>query len=299
MPTRVFGGVGRRRHLARTRAGRRPARGTQGRLRPYDPARLGPLRSVDRGPLRHPRAGAVVDAHRRQITYTGVGHLPPALARHVGAVVLLDQTTAPPLGIPVDVVRRVQATVPYTPGDTLVLYTDGLVERRGRGHRCRPAPPHRHPRPRRTSLPGAPRSRCPGRHPARPPRRRRRRLRRHRAGRRPPVAQGCAGCRPAGCPAASRVRRVRRTMSTSTQVSCSGRRSAFGPLRNGCGRPRSSCVRPGECGRPRPPARSVPPSPAGGTGGLPTPGLRTSRNRPPACAPPSSGTDRTSCIALV
>ncbi|MFJ2729767.1 PP2C family protein-serine/threonine phosphatase [Streptomyces collinus] len=74
---------------------------------------------------------AVIDTRPRRITYTSAGHLPPALARGDGTVVLLDQATDPPLGVPFDQAPRPQATVTYDPGDTLVLYTDGLVERRG------------------------------------------------------------------------------------------------------------------------------------------------------------------------
>jgi serine phosphatase RsbU (regulator of sigma subunit) len=73
---------------------------------------------------------AVVDTHHRRITYSSAGHLPPMLSRTDGTVVLLDQATDPPLGVPTDPSTRPQATVSYTPGDTLVLYTDGLVERR-------------------------------------------------------------------------------------------------------------------------------------------------------------------------
>ncbi|MET8115001.1 PP2C family protein-serine/threonine phosphatase [Streptomyces prasinus] len=77
-------------------------------------------------------AKAVIDTRRRHITYTSAGHPPPLLARPDGTVVLLDEATDPPLGILTDhTVPRPQATVPYAPGDTLVLYTDGLIERRG------------------------------------------------------------------------------------------------------------------------------------------------------------------------
>ncbi|MFG2881799.1 PP2C family protein-serine/threonine phosphatase [Streptomyces sp. NPDC048297] len=73
---------------------------------------------------------AVIDTRHRRITYANAGHLPPLLSRTDGTVVLLDQATDPPLGVPIDPSRRPQATVSYAPGDTLVLYTDGLVERR-------------------------------------------------------------------------------------------------------------------------------------------------------------------------
>ncbi len=46
-------------------------------------------------------------------------------------MLLLDQATDPPLGILTERTPRPQATVDYLPGDTLVLYTDGLIERRG------------------------------------------------------------------------------------------------------------------------------------------------------------------------
>ncbi|WP_407111911.1 PP2C family protein-serine/threonine phosphatase (plasmid) [Streptomyces sp. DSM 116494] len=74
---------------------------------------------------------AVVDRRNRRITYTSAGHLPPVLCRPDGTTVLLDQATDPPLGALTDQRPRPQATVHYMPGDTLVLYTDGLVERRG------------------------------------------------------------------------------------------------------------------------------------------------------------------------
>ncbi|WP_406729428.1 SpoIIE family protein phosphatase [Streptomyces sp. GD-15H] len=75
---------------------------------------------------------AVIDTRQQHLTYTSAGHLPPLLARPDGTVVLLDEATDPPLGVLTDpTTPRPQATVPYTPGDTLVLYTDGLIERRG------------------------------------------------------------------------------------------------------------------------------------------------------------------------
>src|SRR3712207_7031800 len=52
------------------------------------------------------------------------------LAHADGTVEILDGATDPPLGAGDDVVAREEATVSYAPGATLVLYTDGLVERR-------------------------------------------------------------------------------------------------------------------------------------------------------------------------
>ncbi|MGW5655636.1 SpoIIE family protein phosphatase [Streptomyces humi] len=74
---------------------------------------------------------AVVDPHGRHITYSSAGHPPPILSRPDGTFVLLDQATDPPLGARPNHVPRPQAAVPYSSGDTLALYTDGLIERRG------------------------------------------------------------------------------------------------------------------------------------------------------------------------
>ncbi|MYT21241.1 SpoIIE family protein phosphatase, partial [Streptomyces sp. SID7760] len=71
-----------------------------------------------------------IDWNGRTVTYSSAGHLPPALLRRDGAVEFLDQATDPPLGARPEHIPRPQATTGFTPGDTLVLYTDGLVERR-------------------------------------------------------------------------------------------------------------------------------------------------------------------------
>jgi serine phosphatase RsbU (regulator of sigma subunit) len=86
--------------------------------------------SVD-GALATTAVKALVDTRRHHITYSSAGHPPPVLTHPDGTFVLLDQATDPPLGTRPEHVPRPQAAVPYTPGDTLVLYTDGLVERRG------------------------------------------------------------------------------------------------------------------------------------------------------------------------
>lgn len=88
-------------------------------------------RSVE-GALATTAVQAVIDTRIREITYSSAGHLPPVLVRTDRTCEFLDQATDPPLGArPGGHVRRPQAVLPYRPGDTLVLYTDGLVERRG------------------------------------------------------------------------------------------------------------------------------------------------------------------------
>lgn len=87
-------------------------------------------RSVE-GALNTTVIKAVVDPRSRLITYSNAGHPPAILVRPGGACELLDQATDPPLGARLQPVPRPQADLSYTPGDTLVLYTDGLIERRG------------------------------------------------------------------------------------------------------------------------------------------------------------------------
>jgi serine phosphatase RsbU (regulator of sigma subunit) len=71
-----------------------------------------------------------IDWQSLSLTYSSAGHLPPALLRADSTVVFLDQATDPPLGARVDHTPRPQARQDFSPGDVLVLYTDGLVERR-------------------------------------------------------------------------------------------------------------------------------------------------------------------------
>ncbi|MEV5748334.1 SpoIIE family protein phosphatase [Actinoallomurus sp. NPDC052308] len=73
---------------------------------------------------------AVIHPRSRIIAYSSAGHLPPVLAHSGGGHELLDKATDPPLGVRPEAVPRPQATLQYGPGDTLVLYTDGLIERR-------------------------------------------------------------------------------------------------------------------------------------------------------------------------
>ncbi|MFG2953938.1 PP2C family protein-serine/threonine phosphatase [Streptomyces sp. NPDC048291] len=86
-------------------------------------------RSVE-GALGTTAVKAVVDMRSRLITYSSAGHPPPMLIHPDGSCELLDQATDPPLGARPQHVPRPQSSLPYKPGDTLVLYTDGLIERR-------------------------------------------------------------------------------------------------------------------------------------------------------------------------
>ncbi|MCQ4041647.1 SpoIIE family protein phosphatase [Streptantibioticus rubrisoli] len=87
-------------------------------------------RSVE-GALAATAVQVLIDCHNRLLVYSSAGHPPPILLHPDGTCVLLDQATDPPLGARPEHVPRPQATTTYTPGDTLILYTDGLIERRG------------------------------------------------------------------------------------------------------------------------------------------------------------------------
>lgn len=71
-----------------------------------------------------------IDSTRLVLTYSSAGHLPPVLLHADGRCELLDQATDPPLATRSEEQPRLEAGLPYTPGDFLVLYTDGLIERR-------------------------------------------------------------------------------------------------------------------------------------------------------------------------
>jgi anti-sigma regulatory factor (Ser/Thr protein kinase) len=76
-----------------------------------------------------------VDPVGRTIRYTCAGHPPPMLLTPGRAPSLLDGTRSAPLGGPRRSPRPEQ-TAPLDHGATLVLYTDGLVERRGESIDC-------------------------------------------------------------------------------------------------------------------------------------------------------------------
>lgn len=87
-------------------------------------------RSVD-GALATTAVQAVIDTRNQLIAYSSAGHHPPVLVHPESTCELLDQATDPPLGARPEHVPRPQAAVSYRQDDLLVLYTDGLIERRG------------------------------------------------------------------------------------------------------------------------------------------------------------------------
>ncbi|WP_253266578.1 PP2C family protein-serine/threonine phosphatase [Streptomyces sp. 6-11-2] len=76
-------------------------------------------------------ATAVIDWDTRTITYSSAGHPPPGLLQRDGTVEFLDQATDPPLAARPEHAPRIQAVAAFREGAVLVLYTDGLIERRG------------------------------------------------------------------------------------------------------------------------------------------------------------------------
>jgi anti-sigma regulatory factor (Ser/Thr protein kinase) len=92
------------------------------------------LAELDRQAVRIPRAlgttivYAVVDLDTDHIEMATAGH-PAALVSSTGATQYIP-TTGLPIGVNDDGAQRTSAVVPYPPDTTVVLFTDGLVERR-------------------------------------------------------------------------------------------------------------------------------------------------------------------------
>jgi anti-sigma regulatory factor (Ser/Thr protein kinase) len=72
----------------------------------------------------------VVNAARDCFTFVNASHPPPVLVRPDGSAEVIESKLLPPLGA-ASISRVAQKRVKLEPGNTLVLYTDGLVERRG------------------------------------------------------------------------------------------------------------------------------------------------------------------------
>ncbi|OZB48993.1 MAG: histidine kinase [Cellulomonas sp. 14-74-6] len=70
-----------------------------------------------------------------RVTYARAGHPPPMVRLPGGEVLRLDHANSTPIGLTTYTSGRAQATVDLPAGSTLVVYTDGLVERRDRGLR--------------------------------------------------------------------------------------------------------------------------------------------------------------------
>jgi serine phosphatase RsbU (regulator of sigma subunit) len=83
------------------------------------------------GALTTTAVNAVIHPGDHRIAYSSAGHPPPVLLHTDGTCDLLDQATDPPLGAHAEHGPRAEAQLPYAPGDTLILYSDGLIERRG------------------------------------------------------------------------------------------------------------------------------------------------------------------------
>ncbi|MEO3759603.1 SpoIIE family protein phosphatase [Mycobacterium sp. B14F4] len=72
---------------------------------------------------------ALVDTEAATVRYSSAGHMPPVLVTGSAPPQLLDEARSVPLAVQRNQPRP-QASCPLAPGSTLMLYTDGLVERR-------------------------------------------------------------------------------------------------------------------------------------------------------------------------
>jgi anti-sigma regulatory factor (Ser/Thr protein kinase) len=103
-------------------------------LQTTDPARV--LQYLDEYAAHVPGATmatvaiAVYEPRRRRIRYVCAGHPPPVLVKPTGEVELLWGARSWPLDVEVGRVRPAPASAAFPAGSMLLLYTDGLVERR-------------------------------------------------------------------------------------------------------------------------------------------------------------------------
>jgi len=103
-------------------------------LQGLSPAEIAPLLSRFAATGDRPQMATylygVVDVARTSFRFVNGSHPSPVLVRPDGSAETIESILLPPLGTPV--MARVEETrVRLEPGTTLVLYTDGLVERRG------------------------------------------------------------------------------------------------------------------------------------------------------------------------
>jgi GAF domain-containing protein len=71
---------------------------------------------------------AVIDPEAARVDLVNAGHYPPLIISRTGAVATAHTAPRRPLGTDPD--THVAASFPFAPTDTLLLFTDGLVERR-------------------------------------------------------------------------------------------------------------------------------------------------------------------------
>ena len=81
---------------------------------------------------------AVADPALDQLQVINAGHPPPVLLAADGQIEVLEHPSTLILGVGGG--QRAVRSAEFRPGDRLLLYTDGLVERRGRGRRHRDGP---------------------------------------------------------------------------------------------------------------------------------------------------------------
>src|SRR5215211_33998 len=96
-------------------------------------ATLTKLNTVVRGLDQRETATAVyvaLDLVERSLCVASAGHPPPVVVDPAGSARLLEEGRSVPLGTDAGTRYR-DAVVPLEPGSTILLYTDGLVERRG------------------------------------------------------------------------------------------------------------------------------------------------------------------------
>jgi hypothetical protein len=91
---------------------------------------LGAVLSQRTGLLLATAALVVADVEHETVTFSTAGHPPPLLRLPDGEIRRLDSAHSPIIGISDR--RRIADTAPFPKGSTLVMYTDGLVERRDR-----------------------------------------------------------------------------------------------------------------------------------------------------------------------
>ncbi|MFL5797886.1 MAG: SpoIIE family protein phosphatase [Actinomycetota bacterium] len=72
----------------------------------------------------------VFDPEEGDIRFANAGHPPPLVADPAGAMSYLEEALSPPLGVELTT-EPPEAAGRLAPGSTLLLFTDGLVERRG------------------------------------------------------------------------------------------------------------------------------------------------------------------------